>query len=381
MDKFDETVEELNKHLACTNQNWLFGAGISYDANIPLMNCLTERVSSLLPTGEMSEIYQVVAADLPDGYHIEHVLSHLGDYIAIAERSKSKNATVNGNIYSSKKLHDLHAEIIKHIGETVRYGYCKGNTTTGVPENVGTISNSIIKIENHIAFVQTLLASRSNLLSRTSISFFTTNYDTLLEDALSLHKIEVNDGFSGAAVGYWNPLKSFNKSDGINVIKMHGSVDWMNDKRYGLIRNRYGVNYLEKDSHVLIYPQATKYVETQKDPFAALFSEFRRRLSSNNENILVVGGFSFGDEHINSEIEQALKCSENRTTLITFIDNINGVLQTLLKNEATNKKVFVCTSKGLYHGGETLVPKTISNDLNWWQFSSMIQFLKDGVPL
>jgi len=48
MNRFDEMVEELNKHLECTNQNWLFGAGISFGANIPLMKVLTERIESLL---------------------------------------------------------------------------------------------------------------------------------------------------------------------------------------------------------------------------------------------------------------------------------------------------------------------------------------------
>lgn len=381
MDRFDEIVEELNKHLECRNQNWFFGAGISYGANIPLMTCLTKRVASMIPPGEKKTIYDAISSDLPDGYHIEHVLSHLGDHIAIAERAKSNSTTINGNVYQCQKLHDLHAVAIRYIGETIRYGYCEADATAGTPEKIGEIADSIINIDSHLEFVNTLLTTRANLLPRSSISLFTTNYDTLLEDALSLYKIAVNDGFTGSAIGYWNPRKSFRNSEGINVVKLHGSVDWVNDSKFGLVRNRYGVNYLDKDSNVLIYPQATKSVETQKDPFASLFVEFRTKLSSPNENILVVGGFSFGDEHINSEIIQALNMADNKTTLIAFIVDMNDTLQNLLRTEQTKKKVFVCTEKGLYHGEDTLIPKTGTANLSWWQFDPMIQFLKDGEPV
>ncbi len=270
MDRFDEIVEELNKHLECINQNWLFGAGISYGANIPLMKSLTERIEGLIPSSAYKKLYKAISSDLPNDHHIEHILSHLGDYIAIAERSKNKNTTVNGDIYKYDKLYELHTEIIKHIGETIRYGYKESDSTGKTKEEVGKIDNPIIKIDTHLKFVETLFKTKANLLSRTSITMFTTNYDTLIEDAFSLNKVEVNDGFCGAAIGYWNPNKSFSNNEGINLVKLHGSVDWVNDKKWGLVRNRYGVNYLTNDSDVLIYPQATKYVETQKDPFAFL---------------------------------------------------------------------------------------------------------------
>ncbi len=46
MGLFDETVEELIKLLSSDNQNWLFGAALSVEANIPLMITLTQLSQS-----------------------------------------------------------------------------------------------------------------------------------------------------------------------------------------------------------------------------------------------------------------------------------------------------------------------------------------------
>jgi NAD-dependent SIR2 family protein deacetylase len=381
MNSFEKIVEEVNNHLACDNQNWLFGAGISCEANIPLMIPLTRRVENLLTDGNTETLYRIISEDLPDNYHIEHVLSHIGDYIAISERSKHKCVELQGNKYTIDDLNNLYTELIKNIGETIRYGYISPDKEKGIPEKVGSIENSIVDIKHHRNFVQTLLSIKSNLLTRSSITLFTTNYDTLLEDALILENQKVNDGFSGAAIGFWDPDNSFNDSKGINIVKLHGSVDWIKDDNDRLFRNRYGVNYFESPLNVLIYPQATKYVETQKDPFATLFTKFRERLNSNSDHILVTSGYSFGDNHINSEIEIALKSSSNKTILIVFIDDVNELLLSWLNNEIIAKKLFIATSSGIYHGSNLLYCKSGSPTMNWWKFSEFTKFLKDGEAL
>ena len=40
-DKTKEMLGEVQALLQCSNQNWLIGAGISYNSNIPLMYPLT----------------------------------------------------------------------------------------------------------------------------------------------------------------------------------------------------------------------------------------------------------------------------------------------------------------------------------------------------
>lgn len=379
MGLFEETVEDLTKLLSCDTQNWLFGAGISVDANIPLMKTLTKRVEKQLPD-DLKVLYQVVADDLPVNYHIEHVLSHIGDLLALSQRSRYSCVELKGNSYTKDNLLSLHTEIVRQIGKTIKYGY-KEDVAHGIPECVGTIEKPIVLIQNHREFVRCLLSSKANLFTRSSISIFTTNYDTLMEDALALEKLVINDGFSGAAIGFWNPEGTFSNKLGINIFKLHGSVDWIKDPQIGLIRNRYGVNYLGSSEDVLIYPQATKYVETQKDPFAFLFTKFRERLNSPTENLAICGGYSFGDQHINSEIDIALKTPGNKTTLVVFINELNEVLTEWLNNTTMSDRIFVATGQGIYHGSNTLIYDTPKRELNWWKFSELIKFIKDGEPL
>jgi hypothetical protein len=377
MNLFDETVEELIKLLSCDTQNWLFGAGISVEANIPLMFTLTKRIESQL-TDEFKTLYQVIKNDLPDNYHIEHVLSDIGDLLALAQRSRRGCVDIGGNSYTKEKLLNLHTEIVRQIGKTIRYGYKEADTASGTPECIGNIEKPIAFIDNHRKFVQALLYSKANLLSRSSISVFTTNYDTLMEDAFALEKIKINDGFCGGAIGFWNPTESLSGKVGIDIIKLHGSVDWIKDPQIGLIRNRYGVNYLDNSENVLIYPQATKYVETQKDPFAFLFSKLREQLNAISENLLICAGYSFGDQHINSEIDIALKSPNNKTTFVVFIKELNATLSDWINDKSLSDRVFVASEKGIYHGSNRVIENTSGTGLTWWKFSSLIKFIRDG---
>jgi len=388
---FEKTIEELNKQLGSSKQNWLLGAGVSANSNIPLMDSLTSRVKTIIEGSEENatrtkniEIYNQLAEELDKSAHIEHYLSHIGDLIALAERSKSKNAKLGNLTVEKEELTTLHKTIIDAIGETVRYGYCKKNN------EIGTQSKPIIKIEDHINFVQAIYSNRTNLQSRSKFTFFTTNYDTLLEDALGLEKFIVVDGFSGGAVAYWNPQHEFKNTDFLPnkclLYKLHGSIDWLRNEKKGIIRTRYGTNYFDKESTIImIYPQATKYVETQKDPFSYLFSGFRNALNSPDDNVLITCGYSFGDKHINDEIEAALVSRENRTNLVAFAKEypgesvvINSTLDAWLQNKQFGSRVYVAGEKGIYYNSIIPITPPEAKDLNWWMFSGLTNFISTG---
>ena len=390
MNDFESLVETLNQHLSSNRQSWLFGAGISCDANIPLMHPLTNRVKAIITDGgstKNKKIYESLSADLDETTaHIEHYLSHLGDLIALAERSKDKCASINGEKFNQEELVDLHSAVVNAIGKTVRYGYKKNDDGT---EEIGRLDKPLVEITSHINFLKALFRTRENLKSRSKITFFTTNYDTLLEDAMALEKIMVVDGFSGGAMGYWNPDKEFKAEitspNQYHLYKLHGSVDWHRNIDVGLVRARYGANYLSDLSAIMIYPQATKYVETQKDPFARLFTQFRSVLNSSEPNVFITCGYSFGDEHINSEIESALSLSSN-ITLIAFTKEvpddeesikINKTLDTWLQNPKFGKRVFVAGENGIYNN--SLIPFNFDPDkkLSWWKFSGLTEFFEN----
>ena len=391
MSGFDELVEELKNHLDSSRQNWLFGAGISCDGNIPLMYPLTDRVESIIKEGDNDkdkEIYDSILSDLDESAHVEHYLSHLGDLIAIAERVKGGVAIVNGQSYTQIELRHLHGAIVSAIGGTVRYGYKK----TQDDEVIGTADEPIVEIAPHVEFVKGLFRSRANLKSRSRLTFFTTNYDTLLEDALALEKYIVVDGFSGGAVGFWNAEKEFSRAttdpERCLVYKLHGSIDWIRDEDRGLLRNRYGTKYLSNPSDIMIYPQATKYVETQKDPFASLFSGLRSSLNVNEDNVLVFCGYSFMDAHINSEIEAALKSSSNKTNVVAFVKEapndgvcVNPALDAWLQNSGFGKRVFVVGEKGVYHNSLEPVSDDQGKKFTWWTFAGLTEFINTGEVL
>jgi len=382
-DKAKEMLGEVQALLQCSNQNWLFGAGISFDSNIPLMFPLTERIEALINNGDYSDVYFAIKKQLNKHSHIEHFLSQIGDIITLIGRTNKKELSINDQLYAINDLNSLYQEIIYHIGNTVRYGYKKdGKTETGT---VGSITNPIVEIANHRKFVKALIGICKERTA--NINFFTTNYDTLLEDALVIEHEEIRDGFIGTAMGYWNPEEAFkrnlNKRNIHNVYKLHGSIDWYHDQDNSLIRCRYGTKYLSDNHNLLIYPQATKYVETQKDPFAFLFAQFRESFEQSKDNILVANGYSFGDNHINNEIENAIKKPCNKTNLIIFVkedsnDNQYGLNETLkrwIEDETINERIFILTDRSIYNGN---MKEDNSDKYNWWTFTGMIDDIMLG---
>ncbi|OXY82452.1 SIR2 family NAD-dependent protein deacylase [Oceanimonas doudoroffii] len=393
MEEFDNRLENLKQFLSSqSRQNWLFGAGISFGSKIPLMYPLTNRVEEIVEDhsgAKEKEILASLKADLTDDCHVEHYLSHLGDLLAIAERSKDKAAYIGANSYTSEQLKLLYLEIIKAIGGIVRYGYVCANAERGIKEEVGNAANPIVEIEPHYEFIEALLINQSNLERRSKTTFFTTNYDTLLEDALALHKKVVCDGFSGGAVGFWNAEKEFSNSaidsNTYHLYKLHGSIDWHRDDNLGLVRARYGTKYLSNPESIMIYPQATKYVETQKDPFASLFLGLRKTLMNGQQNTLITCGYSFGDEHINAEIESALRSESNQTTVIAFIQEapkdgivINKTLDAWLSCPKIGSRVYVAGELGIYHSSTTPLSESDTSKYTWWRFDGLTQFIRTG---
>lgn len=387
MKSFSHGVEELRRVLDLGRQHWLLGAGASLVSGIPLMYPLTARVKSQLQDADL-EIFLATMSDLPDDAHVEHTLSHLGDLIALAERSRNKTAHLAGRDIDQQQLETTYRTIIKVIAVTVRYGYRSAYNND--PEQIGTYEAPIVDVDAHVKFVRQVFGGRINLEPRSQVGFITTNYDTLLEDALAIERRVALDGFSGGAIAYWDG-QSIDPSTSTGyrehrVLKLHGSVDWFKNSEVGLLRVRYGVKYLSDLASTLIYPQATKYLETQKDPFAKIFDCFRRVLQSPESHLLAIVGYSFGDNHINGEIEGALENKDNKTIVVAFSrENVTetgteicAILKQWLENEEFGSRIYVATNKALYHGHSRYAQEPAGADLQWWTFDGVTKFLESG---
>jgi len=382
--KRKDFLKQLDNLLGSSNQSWLFGAGISKEANIPLMIPLTDRVFAMAENDADKRIKQVldtVKSELRADSHIEHVLSHLGDFAAIADRSKNQTATFGATSLKLEELRELHAKVLGWIAETVRWGYV--GKTVADPERIGTRDNPIVSVDDHLKFVSALFnRNQAGLVERRrAVNLFTTNYDTLLEDALALSCFSYWDGFSGGAVahrshryGQDGPESGFRA----HVIKLHGSIDWHLGADDRVWRVRDGDIYPERSTRVLIHPQSTKYLAAQHDPFASQFDLLRRSLGSASENVLAICGYSFGDDHINQEIELALQRPENKTTIIAFCLSINEILKSW-QSRVWGKRFYVVTASGLYVGTDgPYFPPPASKKLDWWTFTGVADILNNG---
>ncbi len=378
----DNLTDQLDSHLLSPNQAWLFGAGISKDAGIPLMYPLTARVRAMVT--DHKTVLDALFNDLPKGSHIEHLLSHLGDYATLAERAKAAEVTtVSGVKIKTSDLSEAYKEVVNCIADTVRWGY--QNEGTGTPEVIGDSKNPLVTIDAHKAFTQALFkTAQAGLHDRRSPTrLFSLNYDTLLEDALALSAVSYWDGFSGGAVAFRNHHFGDDPPKGYRalIVKLHGSIDWYLGDDGKVWRVRDNDRYPARTGRVLIYPQATKYVATQRDPFATQFDLFRKTLSATADNVLAVCGYSFGDEHINQEIESAMGAPNNRTTMLVFYCEGHGWAQCLKQwlTSTWGKRLYVATEKGLYVGREEPYhPAENGKDHGWWTFAGVTKLLNDG---
>ena len=378
----NDCMKQIDELLAVSNQAWLFEAGISLNAGIPLIGPLTDRVYALADT-QSKKLLDAIKTQLPEKAHIEYILSHLGDYVAIAERSKEQKVKIGSEEFNLLEMNEVHEKILKLISDAIRWGFkpAKG----GNPEVVGTWEHPIVTIDAHKSFISALFnRSQAGIAERRGpVSLFTTNYDTLLEDALSLCCCSYWDGFSGGSVAYRSfryGAKEPEENVRARVIKLHGSIDWYLGEEDRVWRVRGGDLYPEKGGRVLIYPQATKYLATQRDPFAANFDLFRRTLGNEKqkENVLSICGFSFGDEHINQEIDIAMRHPDNKTTVLAFSKELNPALEKWRKS-VWGKRLYAITAKGLYVGDQGPFCAPVAGGSNdWWTFEGVTKVLNCG---
>ncbi|WP_448127802.1 SIR2 family protein [Salinicola sp. NYA28a] len=144
-------------------------------------------------------------------------------------------------------------------------------------------------------------------------------------------------------------------------------------------RVRSNDRHPKTDRRVLIYPQATKYIATQQDPFSSQFDLFRKSLNSTESNVLVVCGYSFGDDHINNEIEFALSKEENKTVLLAFLECRHEIPECLEKwrNSSFGQRIMIASLHGLYIADQEPA-KRIAEDDYWWTFRGVTSVLKNG---
>ncbi|MBZ6397834.1 MULTISPECIES: SIR2 family protein [Pantoea] len=188
--------------------------------------------------------------------------------------------------------------------------------------------------DSFISSLERILTRRRTGLLPKRINIFTTNYDLFIEDAsIRNSNIVLNDGFSKRADlwGYssFDPGSFYHTISAtgnlynykvelptINLIKMHGSLSWLNEKNKIIYEfpsfepKEFKNSEVKRAwvlSHKLILPRKEKFKETLlQNVYYDLLRTYSNELDK-EATLLVVFGFSFADEHLETLTKKALR--------------------------------------------------------------------------
>jgi len=368
---FREAINKLEELLS-HSKAVLLGAGASFCAGLPLTNQLTERA---LASDKLSDNSKQILNAIQGSFaganptsHIEDYLSELVDWLAITARRSSRNVdastvSIGGADYSNKQL-------LLAINE--------------IKQAIFDVINIEVDSEVHERFVQALhrpmRPGKEN--HEGCIDYLVMNYDTLIEDALALSMLRYADGLEGGVSGWWNPATFEQKNLEARVFKLHGSINWA-EHSTSTTPLRIASHLKRSRQHaskIMIWPASTKYRETQLDPYANLMHRARSVLNPKNggQRVLLITGYSFGDAHINLEIERGLRASNGNLTVIAFTSDAEptGILQSWHTDPNINEQVLIFADRGFFHADQKAVSDT---SIEWWKFENLTQILEGGI--
>ncbi len=168
------------------------------------------------------------------------------------------------------------------------------------------------------------------------VEIFTTNYDLLIERGLEIAMVPYFDGFVGAVNPYFSDAAVDFKDDGDNQLhiprswarlwKIHGSIGWRaaTEALTGTRRiYRLPLVPPSKDEDLMIFPSREKYSDLRRLPFVALQDRLRR-LTASGECLLLIAGYSFGDQHINDIIFSNLRSNNRFSATVLSFDSLRA---------------------------------------------------------
>ncbi len=158
-----------------------------------------------------------------------------------------------------------------------------------------------------------------------SIELFTTNYDILLERSLERAGVFVFDGFVGSYEPFFSPSlvsapRMGSDSSWVGLWKLHGSVNW-ETRAGGPGRPDRTVRTGPSGAGTFIYPSDRKYDESRKMPYMALMDRFNTRLAIDG-TVLITVGYSWGDDHLNAAVLEALDEHPSVTAISLMYSNV-----------------------------------------------------------
>ena len=281
---------------------FLFGAGTSLAKKqqdspiVPAIGKLTELVSN-----NLKERYADALASIKQD--IEE------DYLSFNVETLLSNVEEKINVVGKGSLNGLDKTNFIALRDQIKQCILK---EVSVHENITNIEqkNKMIQVD-FASWIQ-------NANRKYGIEIFTTNYDYLFEIGLEHCDVPYYDGFSGSYQPFFNSQSVESLAylqNQTKLWKIHGSL--------GLQQLPSGkvVRVPSKRDAMLIYPSILKYADSKKQPYASFMDRLNLFLKQ-DDAVLFVCGYSFGDEHINERIISALKSNSDAHVYVFFYDII-----------------------------------------------------------
>lgn len=194
---------------------------------------------------------------------------------------------------------------------------------------------------HHGNFLRKLTARKP---SDPRVQLYTTNYDTLFEQAATKLGFTIIDGFTFSKPRVFNgtnfdydivyrersrikPDESFIPNV-FQLYKIHGSIDWQRGDNGEIIQVD------DTDNPCIIYPASNKYESSYEQPYIEMISHFQQTLRKEG-TLLIVVGFGFKDKHLQNVIKEAVFQNPNFHLLVVCYDK-NGITKNLVPDFLTD---------------------------------------------
>lgn len=245
---------------------FLLGAGATVDAGLPTIKELTKSLRERFASHkdrEFIEIFELLAkADSSVGINYERFF----EYFELIRRASNRDLFC-------MRLPDYLFDVINNPSST---------------DIIRTLMDDILRNYQKNAHPEYLSGIADFIPHRKRLKVFTLNYDLCVEIACKNNNISLSTGFDGN----WKPDLFSVLQKGINLYKLHGSLNWFIDDKW----NVRELTEIPKDHNPELVLGPGDKIQAD-DPFITLFCEFHEAVQE--AKVCIVIGYGYQDEHIN----------------------------------------------------------------------------------